>query len=207
MSKFKYYADKAKGQAPAPSKTVHTDFLRTGKIARAPENWVAEEKRYLTAEEVAERTGKRLDDAGRKTHKRLNSFHRKIQFPEIIFHKTLAQAPHLGYVHVTASKNDIDEHKGVTWGFYLANFAAEINSDMKEGEQFFHHVKPGYARMYFAIAMKNGEDGKSRKQVINTGIRDHGVLFKTDDPKLAMKNVLMLGARDAELKKIIEAIG
>ncbi|MEM5491797.1 DUF6656 family protein [Hoeflea sp. AS16] len=230
MSMFRYYAAKTTGKDLVPAKAVHTNFLRTGRIARQ-EDWVEEERRFLTEEEVAARTGLRLENAGRKTHQRLNRFHRKIRFPEIIFHKTLAQAPHLGYVHVTASKADFAEYKDVTWGFYIANFSAQIGApigaetgaeirvgtvagqvadgsdDTPAGEQFFHRVEPGYSRMYFAVAMKDGKDGTSRQQVINRDVRENGVLFRTTDPKTALKNVLMLGARNAELRKIVAAIG
>lgn len=230
MSMFRYYAAKTKGQELVPEKAVHTNFLRTGRIAR-PEEWVKEERRFLTHEEVAERTGRRLENAGRKTHQRLNRFHTDIRFPKIIFHKTLAQAPHLGYTHVTASKTDFADHKDVTWGFYIANFSAEIGGDLTDdqlagtstdkavemttgqvadgpaGVQFFHHVRPGYSRMYFAVAMKTELDGDKRQRVINRDIRDNGVLFRTADPMVALKNVLMLGARNAELRKIVEAIG
>ena len=92
------------------------------------------------------------ENAGRKTHQRLNSVHKQIRFPEIVFHKTLAQAPHLGYVHVTASKTDFAEYKDISWGFYIANFLAEITAD----EKFFNRISPGYSRMYFAVAMKPG---------------------------------------------------
>ncbi|OCW57769.1 DUF6656 family protein [Hoeflea olei] len=211
MSMFKYYATRTKGPPPGPAMAVHTNFLRTGKIIRYAEDWVQEERRYLSDKEVAERTGRRLEHAGRKTHQRLNRFHQNIRFPEIIFHKTLATAPHLGYVHVTASKTDFADHKDVTWGFYIANFTASINVDTGEDtndEKFFHRVKPGYARMYFAVAMKDGEgDGaRSRRQVINRDVGENGVLFRTADPKAALRNVLMLGARNAELRKIVAAI-
>ena len=206
MSMFRYYAAKATGRTPAPTKAIHTNFLRTGRIIRHADSWVAEERRYLSDEEVAARTGVKLENAGRKTHQRLNTFHKAIRFPEIVFHKTLSAAPHLGYVHVTASKTDFADFKDVTWGFYIANFAADISED----EHFFSHVHPGYARMYFAVAMKTGEagpEGEAPKQVINRDVRDNGVLFRTADPKTALKNVLMLGARNAELRKIVEAIG
>jgi hypothetical protein len=203
MSKFKYYAAKAAGQTPVPEKAVHTNFLRTGRIARKEEDWVEEERRFLTDEEVAERTGIRLENVGTKTHQRLNNFHTDIKFPKIIFHKTLATAPHLGYVHVTASKADFAEYKGVNWGFYIANFTAEITAD----EQFFNHIDPNYARMYFAVAMKKDENGEKPRQVINREVRENGVLFRTADPKTALKNVLLLGAKTAELRKIVEAIG
>ncbi|MBU4528451.1 MAG: hypothetical protein KUA43_09710 [Hoeflea sp.] len=202
MPMFRYYATKPAGQVPAAAKAVHTNFLRTGRIARA-EDWHAEERRFLTHQEVAARTGMRLENAGRKTHQRLNTFHQKIRFPEVIFHKTLAQAPHLGYVHVTASKTDFAEYKDITWGFYIANFSAEITAD----EQFFKRISPGYSRMYFAVAMKAGEDGATRRPVLNREVRDNGVLFRTADPMTALRNVLMLGARNAELRKIVEAIG
>ncbi|WP_417409906.1 DUF6656 family protein [Hoeflea sp.] len=202
MSKFRYYATKGPGQALAPAKAVHTNFLRTGRIAR-PEEWVEEERRFLTHKEVAERTGIRLENAGKMTHQRLNKFHRNIRFPKIIFHKTLESAPHLGYVHVTASKTDLAAHKDVTWGFYIANFSAEIAAD----DHFFHHISPGYSRMYFAVAMKNGEEAAPLQQVINREIGDNGVLFRTATPMTALKNVLMLGAKNAELRKIVAAIG
>ena len=203
MSMFRYYAAKATGKALVPEKAIHTNFLRTGRIARDPEDWVEEERRFLTEEEVAARTGMRLENAGKKTHQRLNKFHRKIRFPEIIFHKTLAQAPHLGYVHVTASKADFAEYKDVTWGFYIANFSAEVTAD----EHFFNRINPGYSRMYFAVAMKNEDGDKTRRQVINRDVRENGVLFRTADPKTAFKNVLMLRAKSAELRKMVEAIG
>jgi len=203
MSKFKYYAAKAAGQAPVAVKATHTNFLRTGRIARKEEDWVEEERRFLTDEEVAKQTGIRLENVGTKTHQRLNNFHTDIKFPKIIFHKTLATAPHLGYVHVTASKADFAEYKGVNWGFYIANFTAEITAD----EQFFNHIDPNYARMYFAVAMKKEENGEKPRQVINREVRENGVLFRTADPKTALKNVLLLGAKTAELRKIVEAIG
>ncbi|MEP3439772.1 MAG: DUF6656 family protein [Hoeflea sp.] len=203
MSKFRYYAAKATGQAAVPAKAIHTNFLRTGRIVRNAEDWVEEERRFLTYEEVAARTGIRLENAGRKTHQRLNRFHKDIQFPKIIFHKTLAQAPHLGYIHVTASKTDFADYKDVTWGFYIANFSAEITAD----EKFFNRINHRYARMYFAVAMKNREADGTRQQVINREVRDNGVLFRTDDPRTALKNVLLLGARTAELRKIVAAIG
>lgn len=203
MSKFRYYAAKAPKQALVPAKAVHTNFLRTGRIARDVDDRLKEERRFLTYEEVAERTGIRLESAGKKTHQRLNTFHYDIQFPKIIFHKTLAQAPHLGYVHVTASKTDFAEYKDVTWGFYIANFAAEITAD----EQFFNRINPNYSRMYFAVAMKTEENAEPRRQIINRDFRENGVLFRTADPKTALKNVLLLGAKSAELRKIVEAIG
>ncbi|MDP2120325.1 MAG: hypothetical protein Q8K28_10510 [Hoeflea sp.] len=203
MSMFRYYAAKAKGQAPVPAKAVYTNFLRTGRIARDAEDWVDEEQRFLTDAEVARRTGIRLENAGRTTHQRLNTFHARIRFPEIIFHKTLSQAPHLGYVHVTASTTDFADHKDVSWGFYIANFKAEITAE----DRFFQRIRPRTSRMYFAVAMKPADDGEPRRQVINRDVRGNGVLFQTTDPTTALKNVLMLGARTADLRKIVAAIG
>ena len=207
MSMFRYYAAKATGKDLVPVKVSHTTFLRTGLVAPIAENWVKGERRFLSPEEVAERTGIQLENTGKKTHQRLNNFHKSLSFPKIIFHKTLAAAPHLGYVHVTASKTDFAEYKDVSWAFYIANFSAEITADITADEQFFNRISPGYSRMYFAMAMKDSEDGKTRQQVINRDVRDNGVLFKTGDPKTAFKNVLLLRAKSAELRKIIEAAG
>ncbi|MCO6186892.1 DUF6656 family protein [Rhizobium sp. L1K21] len=202
MTKFRYYAKKSTSKALVPTRAVHSNFLRTGRIERWKEDWLEEEKRYLTYEEVAERTGKRLESAGVKTHERLNNFHYDIRFPKLIFHKTLPAAPHLGYVHVTASKTSFAEHENVNWGFYIANFAAEITGD----ERFFSHVDPRYSRMYFAVAMKMEGEGETRRLTINREIRDNGLLFRTGNPMSAFKNVLLLGAKTADLRRIIQAI-
>ncbi len=203
MQKFRYYAKQTTGTAVVASKAVHTNFLRTGRITRPQEDWVENEKRYLTYEEVAERTGRRLKNAGEKTHERLNSFHYAIKFPKLIFHKTLPAAPHLGYVHVTASKSNFAEYENVNWGFYIANFAAEITAE----EDFFKHIDPRYSRMYFAVAMKIAEDGETKQMTVNRDVRGNGLLFRTGDPNSAMKNVLLLGAKTEELRKIVRAIG
>jgi len=41
---------------------------------------------------------------------------------------------------------------------------------------------------------------------IDTSIHRGGLLFQTQDPKEALKNVLMLGTRSEELRKIIRAL-
>lgn len=202
MTKFKYYAKKKAGTALVPSKAVHSNFLRTGRIERWNEDWVEDERRYLTYEEVAERTASRLESAGNKTHERLNNFHYAIKFPKLIFHKTLPTAPHLGYVHVTASKTSFAEYENVSWGFYIANFAAEITG----GEGFFGHIDPRYSRMYFAVAMKMEGEGESKRLTVNRDIRENGLLFRTGNPTSAFKNVLLLGAKTADLRKIVQAI-
>ena len=102
MSKLQYVE---KENQPPARQAVHSEFLRTGRIDRSRPNWSPDEKRYLAYEEVAERTGKILTAAGEKTHERLNAFHRSIQFPKLVFHRTLSGTPHLGYCHVTASKS------------------------------------------------------------------------------------------------------
>jgi hypothetical protein len=37
-------------------------------------------------------------------------------------------------------------------------------------------------------------------------VHDNGLLFRTRDPKEALKNVLLLGARNSELRKIIGSL-
>lgn len=191
---------KKKSQLPV---AVHSEFLRTGRIVRPEDTWVEEEKRYLSYQEVAAITGKRLQRAGETTHERLNGFHRAIQFPKLIFHRTLAATPHLGYCHVTASKTRFAEYDEVTWGFYIANFLADIGTS----ESFFEHINPRQGRMYFAVAMATDKSGDKPKLAINTAVRGNGLIFRTHDPKQAMKNVLMLGARNEQLRAIIRAIG
>ncbi|WP_113439332.1 DUF6656 family protein [Rhizobium cremeum] len=198
MQKLRYYAAPKTGpKPPVTSRAVHTEFLRTGRILRRREDWLPEEKRYLTYEEVAERTGRRLEAAGEATHSRINGFHRSIQFPKLIFHKTLENSPHLGYCHVTAARTNFAKYADVKWAFYIANFFAE----MGEGEQFFEQIRTNYSRMYFAVAIQPDQSTKS--MAIDRSIRENGLLFRTHDPKEALKNVLMLGARDADLRKII----
>ena len=56
--KFRYYDAVAHKRAAAGKSAVHTEFLRTGRIDRRKENWSENEKRYLTYQEVADRTGR-----------------------------------------------------------------------------------------------------------------------------------------------------
>ncbi|MGG7516483.1 DUF6656 family protein [Allorhizobium undicola] len=201
MSKLRYYAaPKAEDQAPRLPKAIHSEFLRTGKIMRDSEDWLADEKRYLTYEEVATRTGKRLEAAGETTHQRINSFHKAIRFPKVVFHRTLDGIPHLGYCHVTAARSSFHDYADVPWAFYIANFNADIGGE----EGFFKRITPQYGRMYFAVALK--PDPKQRQMVIDRSIRDNGLLFQTADPMQALKNVLLLGARTSALRKIIASM-
>lgn len=200
-AKLRYFeAPPPKPPAPVVSKlAAHSEFLRTGRIARYTPVWIPEERRYLTHSEVAERTGKRLEAAGEKSHERINSFHRSIQFPKIVFHKTLDERPHLGYCHVTAAKSLIGKRIPVSWSFYIANFFSEIGED----EKFFERISTNYSRMYFAVAVER-EEGEPLK--INRSLRKNGLLFQTSDPMEAIKNVLMLGASNDTLREIIKKL-
>ena len=146
---------------------------------------------------MAERTGKRLEAAAETTHARLSAVHRDIRFPKLIFHRTLDNSPHLGYCHVTAARANFARYADVRWAFYIANFVAELGGD----EAFFDHIRQQYDRMYFAVAMK--PDADSRAMTIDRTVRENGLLFATQDPQEALRNVLMLVARNAELRKII----
>ncbi|CAK7254927.1 hypothetical protein GCM10007923_51840 [Shinella yambaruensis] len=199
QTKFRYYDAVAYKRANQPKPAVHTEFLRTGRIDRNLP-WSPSEKRYLTYQEVAERTGRKLENAGNVTHDRINGFHQSIRFPKLIFHRTLAQTPHLGYCHITVANSRFAEFENVQWAFYMANFFAEIG----EEEQFFADISKTAKRMYFAVAITPAEE-EGRLQ-IDRKVRGNGVLFRTDDPKLAMKNVLMLGAHNEALRKIIRAL-
>ncbi|MFB9950380.1 DUF6656 family protein [Rhizobium puerariae] len=200
--KIRYY------EAPPPSPPVapevkiaaHSEFLRTGRIGRPKPIWVPEERRYLSHAQVAERTGKRLEEAGEKSHERINGFHRSIQFPKIIAHHTLDQRPHLGYCHVTAARTLLSRRVPVSWSFYIANFFSDIS---EEEEKFFERISTAYSRMYFAVAVE-GEPGQPFR--INRSIRKNGLLFKTSDPMEAIKNVLMLGASNEALREIIKKL-
>ncbi len=198
MPNLRYFdSSSEKAEAPGAKAAVHTEFLRTGRIARRGNDWYPAEKRYLTHEEVAKRTGRKLEAAGTQAHERINGFHASIRFPKIVFHKTLAGRPHLGYCHVTASKTKFAEFDTVRWSFYIANFFADVS----DKDQFFKNISLGYSRMYFAVAME--KDAEEGKLVVDRKIRDDGLLFRTRDPKAALKNVLMLGACNDALRKII----
>jgi hypothetical protein len=198
MLKLRYFAaPNVLALAAKRSKSRHSEFLRTGRIIRQEDDWLANEKRYLTHEEVAARTAARLTAAGENTYDRLNNFHRSVRFPKIIFHKTLNEIPHLGYCHVTAARTNFAQYADVKWSFYIANFHADIGGE----ESFFEHVTPRYGRMYFAVALK--PDDEKRRMTIDRSIRDDGLLFRTTDPKVAMRNVLLLGAQKPALREII----
>lgn len=197
MSKLQYVDQK---KTPTAKPAVHSEFLRTGRIDRNRPNWSADERRYLTYEEVAVRTGKILVAAGERTHERLNRFHKSIQFPKLVFHRTLSGTPHLGYCHVTASKTKFAEYQDVKWAFYIANFFAEIDADGLR----FEGVNMRAERMYFAVAVERDEE--SKKLAIDRKVRGNGLLFRTDDPKTALKNVLLLGAKHEAMRKVIRAL-
>jgi len=202
MQKIRYYdaSEERKRKEKPPKAAIHSEFLRTGRITRPGDDWHETEKRYLTYEEVAMRTGRKLTDAGEKTHDRLNGFHKAIQFPKILFHRTLSERPHLGYCHVTAARTKFAEYDDVRWAFYIANFFADIGAE----STFFDNINLNYSRMYFAVAMDL--EGEEKRMVINRKVRGNGLLFRTHDPKTAMKNVLLLGAKHEELRKIIRSI-
>lgn len=197
--KFRYYDAVAYKRTQGMRSIAYTEFFRTGRLERRGD-WSRTDKRYMSYREVAERTGNKLERAGNVTHERINGFHQSIRFPKLIFHRTLAQTPHLGYCHITVANSRFAEFENVQWAFYMANFFAEIG----EEEQFFADISKTAKRMYFAVAITPAEE-EGRLQ-IDRKVRGNGVLFRTDDPKLAMKNVLMLGARNEALRKIIRAL-
>jgi len=201
MSKLRYYdAASTKKPAPPPKAAIYTEFLRTGRINRRADDWNPVEKRYLTHDEVAARTARKLETAGDTTHSRINAFHPSIRFPKLLFQRTLKGSPHLGYCHVTAAKTQFAPLKDIKWSFYIANFYADIG----DSEQFFERINLGYSRMYFAVAIDEGEE--IGRMVINRTLRSDGLLFRTHDPKVALKNVLQLGARNEQLRKIIRSL-
>jgi hypothetical protein len=201
MSNLRYFdAAAIKQPAQSPKAAIYTEFLRTGRINRHQQEWSPTEKRYLTHQEVATRTGKKLEAAGTVTHDRINGFHRSIRFPKMLFHRTLAGSPHLGYCHVTAARTKFAKFEDVRWSFYIANFFSDIGDD----EHFFEKIKLGYSRMYFAVATEM--DAEAGKLSVNRSIHENGLLFRTRDPKEALKNVLLLGARNEQLRKIIASL-
>ncbi len=199
-AKLRYYQSRSPKFPPPVGTSPHSEFLRTGRIARAvrPE-WRPGEKHYLTAEEVAEHTGKRLVKAGETTHRRLNAFHKTIQFPKMIFYRVFDEIPHLGYCHVTSSRSVIKDRGEVHWSFYMANFS----SDIGQTYPFFENIRHGYARMYFAVAFEKAPGETLR---IDRSIRKDGLMFQTHDPHQALKNVLMLAAPDKTLLAAIKKL-
>lgn len=195
MSKFRYFAADGLKDAIKGPISIHSEFLRTGRIVRGKERWDQLEKRYMTYEEVAARTQRRLQAAGEKTHERMNSVHEDIQFPKVLFNRTLDNRPHLGYCHVTAAKTRLMNDDNIRWAFYIANFFSEIGAELK----FIGKLDPHVQRMYFAVAVQSDEEVATR-MVIDRHIRPDGILFRTHDPKIALKNVLMLGTNDPKLR-------
>jgi hypothetical protein len=199
MAKLRYFD--AKEEKEAPLVATHSEFLRTGKITRNRAHWLADERRYLTHDEVAEKTARKLLVAGEKTHQNINAFHRSIQFPKMIFHRTLQDSPHLGYCHVTAARTKFARYEEVSWAFYIANFYSEIGAS----ENFFHKIDVGYSRMYFAVAIKPGEETNER-MMIDRSVRGNGLLFRTHEPQVAIRNILLLGARNEQLREIVRQL-
>lgn len=196
---LKYYDTEAFKPVPILSKTKQSEFLRTGRIKRFEDRWLPRGKRYYTPSEVAEITAKRLNAAGERANAKLNSVHPAIKFPEMVFHRVISSLPHLGYCHVTAARSTIDRKSDVLWSFYFSNFAADIGGD----ESFFKNIDRNFSRMYFAVAI----DHKAKGAIsVNRSVRDNGVLFKTSDPKEALYNVLLLGAKTSELRSFVKSL-
>lgn len=198
--KIRYFAKPSTALATLRRGNSYTEFLRTGVIERYKTDWVPEEERFLSYEEVAQRTGRKLQDAGVKTHERLNNFHKDIQFPKLVYHRTLTNKPHLGYCHVTAARTKFAEFEDVRWAFYIANFNVDLNAE----NFFFDTEEVQLSRLYFAIAVDL--DREENKLVIDRKVRGNGVLFSTHDPHKAMKNVLMMGAKKDNLRRIIRSL-
>lgn len=196
-TRIRYFDASKRKLPPARSKTAHSEFLRTGRIVRFDEAWVPQDRHYLSHEQVAEITARRLQDAGEMTHSRLNSFHNSIYFPKMVFHRLIDNSPHLGYCHVTASRTSFNTQKPVLWSFYFANFFAELCGE----EQFFDKIDQSRSRMYFAVAMQADNGGKN--VTIDKSVHRGGLLFQTQDPKEALKNVLMLGTRSEKMRDFI----
>ncbi len=199
-AKLRYFdANAIRTSAPKIKTTAHSEFLRTGRISRDKQDWLPDEKRYLTYAEVAQRTERKLTSAGEKTHERINGFHRSIQFPKVMFSRALDDRPHLGYCHVTAARTLFGKNVPIDWSFYICNFI----SDIGDADGFFQHIRTDYGRMYFAVAIEAEETGATR---VNTKVRGNGLLFRTSDPEEALRNVLLLGARDEALRDIIKKL-
>lgn len=203
MAKLRYFdASVPDVVAQSTQAAIHSEFLRTGRISRDKQSWSTSERRYLTFEEVAEKTARKLQAAGEKTHERINGFHRSIRFPKLIFHRTFADSPHLGYCHVTAARTQFAQYDQVSWAFYIANFFAKLGND----DNFFEEIDLKLSRMYFAVAVHRDAQDAEQKLEINRNIRGNGVLFQTHDPHVAIRNVLLLGARSSQLRDIIRQL-
>ena len=57
--------------------------------------------------------------------------------------------------------------------------------------------------MFFAVATEGGAGKPTR---LDRSIRGNGLLFRTRDPKEALKNVLLLGAPDEAIRAIIKRL-
>jgi hypothetical protein len=90
----------------------------------------------------------------------------------------------------------------VHWAFYIANFHAEIGNDADA----FVKIDPNYARMYFAVAVNPDHRAEEKKRTINRKVRGNGVLFRTHDSRAAIRNVLLLGAHNDQLRDIIRQL-
>lgn len=78
-------------------------------------------------------------------------------------------------------------------------FFAELSGE----ENFFENIDARYSRMYFAVAINALPD---KEFAVDTSFHRGGLLFQTHDPRVALKNVLLLGARSEEMRRIIKAI-
>ncbi len=185
IATLRYFEEKKKVEQAPKKPALHSEFLRTGRIDRNRPNWDGVQKRYLTYEEVAERAGKQLTAAGERTHERLNSFHRSIRFPKLIFHRTLKErASRLLSRH--RRQDQLCGIQGREMGLLHRQFLRRHRSRASDLR------KDQHARRTDVFRPRRGEDEEQQKLTINTAVRGNGLLFRTQDPKVAFKNVLML---------------
>jgi hypothetical protein len=59
--------------------------------------------------------------------------------------------------------------------------------------------------MYFAVAIKPGEE-ENERMIIDRSVRGNGLLFRTHEPQVAIRNILLLGARSGQLREIIRQL-
>ena len=90
----------------------------------------------------------------------------------------------------------------MSWAFYIANFFARLG----QNDAFFEDISLKYSRMYFAVAVHPDQESPEKKLTINREVRGNGVLFHTHDPQIAVRNVLLLGARNEQLRDIIRQL-
>ncbi len=181
MAKLRYY-DAADKMPAAPAKAkAHTEFLRTGRIDRR--RWMANERQYLSYAEGAQQTARKLTTRAERPTADINGSWPRCS-PKMVFQVApLANSPHLGLLPRDRAKNL--PRKGNE--DHLVLLSRELLLRLGNEDPFLDRISRAI-RPCISPSRSSPMPAKDG-YVVNRNVRGNGLMFPTQDPKVAEENV------------------